>query len=432
MAWHLIVAVANPVASFGTDRRPIAAADPRPERGFVPRFKLLPSWTGSSSLFDLWILLTVSAAPSTASFNGHTTNIFRPPWSQILICKIKEDDTMAARSTILVLLTTAVVAVSSAGFLESLLSWELPNAVGRRSSMPPQSQCLCQTFNCLCCVDLNLTATIDLGGAACINVKQKEQNVSLNLSYGDNPVHNATIKIADAANKPTCMNLLSDLAQICAKFTSVQRTDAGYDGCLVIEPSLLGTPQVTYHMGCFNFNQVVRQIQVSAITETTEATESTEEDEETLNTEELIAAVTASAEQGIALFSQWLGLNLNPKLNLTSNNDNRIIDQRVVVSTTSRSARTHWDQEEKNEERFKQLLSAQDNVLKGSATIGRSIGAETTFVYSKPTELLSEKNSVERDLDEVKIANPRHLVMVPRESRRGGRAYNIHQHVNEI
>ncbi|KZC07491.1 hypothetical protein WN55_08262 [Dufourea novaeangliae] len=309
---------------------------------------------------------------------------------------------------------------------ETLLSWDLPDAVGRSST--PQSQCLCQTTNCLCCVDLNLTATIDLGGPACINVKQKEQNVSLNLSYGDNPVHNATIKIADAANKPTCMNLLSDLAQICAKFTSIKQSDAGYDGCLVIEPALLGTPQATYHMGCFNFNQVVRQVEVSAITETTEPAESTEE-EDSLNTEELIAAVTASAEQGIALFSQWLGLNLNPKLNLTNKNNNQGTNQRAEVPTTSRSARTHWDQDEKNDERFKQLLSAQDNVLKGSATIGRSIGAETTFVYSKPSELLSENSSGEKRVEEVV---PQHLAVVPKESRRGGRAYNIHQHVNEI
>ena len=33
MAWHLIVAVANPVASFRADRQPIA--DPRPAPGFV-------------------------------------------------------------------------------------------------------------------------------------------------------------------------------------------------------------------------------------------------------------------------------------------------------------------------------------------------------------------------------------------------------------
>ncbi|XP_029041540.1 uncharacterized protein LOC114875438 [Osmia bicornis bicornis] len=333
------------------------------------------------------------------------------------------------RCTILVLLTTAVALVSSAGLLETLLSWELPDAVGR--STAPQSQCLCQTSNCLCCVDLNLTATIDLGGPACINVKQKEQNVSLNLSYGDNPVHNATIRIADAANRPTCMNLLSDLAQICAKFTSMKQAEAGYDGCLVIEPALLGTPQATYPMGCFNFNQVVRQVEASTIIETTEATDSSEEEDDSLNTEELIAAVSASAEQGIALFSQWLGLNLNPKLNLTSKNNNQETNQRAVPSTTSRSARAQWDQEEKNDERFKQLLSAQDNILKGSAMIGQSNGAETTFVYSKPPELLSEKISDGRRVDEMKIA-PQHLAVVPKESRRGGRAYNIHQHVNEI
>lgn len=74
----------------------------------------------------------------------------------------------------------------------------------------------------------------------------------------------ANIFTADAANRPTCMNLLSDLAQICAKFTSMKQAEAGYDGCLVIEPALLGTPQATYPMGCFNFNQVVRQVEASA------------------------------------------------------------------------------------------------------------------------------------------------------------------------
>lgn len=85
---------------------------------------------------------------------------------------------------------------------ETLLSWDIPDAVGR--STAPQSQCLCQTSNCLCCIDLNLTTAIggglvvdDLDGRACINIKQKEQNISLNLSYGDNPVHNATIKIGN-------------------------------------------------------------------------------------------------------------------------------------------------------------------------------------------------------------------------------------------
>lgn len=91
-------------------------------------------------------------------------------------------------------------------------------------------------------------------------------------------------------------------------------------------------------------------------------------------------------------------------------------------------------QNDKSDERFKQLLSAQDNVLKGSATIGQPHDAETTFVYSRPSDLMTEKNATEdakRKL-EAEAAAPKHLVVVPKESRRGGRAYNIHQHVNEI
>ena len=54
------------------------------------------------------------------------------------------------------------------------------------------------------------------------------------------------------------MNLLSDLAQICAKFVSMRRPTQGeqwYTGCLVIEPALLGAPQATYPVGCFTFDR---------------------------------------------------------------------------------------------------------------------------------------------------------------------------------
>ncbi|XP_011252409.1 uncharacterized protein LOC105248987 [Camponotus floridanus] len=341
---------------------------------------------------------------------------------------------MATRATILVLMITLVV-VASAGLLETLLSWDLPEIEARSTTSQPK--CLCQTSGCLCCVDLNLTAAIDIGGPVCINLRQKEQNVTLNLTYRDNPVHNATIKIANAANKPTCMNLLLDVAQICARFTSMKQAEiGGYDGCIAIEPVLLDRELATYHMGCFNFYHGVRQIEMPAITETTESVPDTTDDEDDgLNTDELIAAVSASAEHGIALFTQWLGLNLNPKLNLT-NKENGLSQQgHQQRADSSRSARNMVDiQNEKSDERFKQLLSAQDNILKGSATIGQSNGMETTFVYSKPTDLLTERNATEeakRKL-EAEVVAPQHRVVVPKESRRGGRAYNIHQHVNEI
>lgn len=175
---------------------------------------------------------------------------------------------------------------------------------------------------------------------------------------------------------------------------------------------------------------------VRSITETTETTDVSDDDEDTLNTDELIAAVSASAEHGIALFSQWLGLHLNPQLNLTNKEESQEQQQRPsYVDTSARSGRNMADlQIEKNDERFKQLLSAQDNVQKGSATIGQSNGQETTFVYSKPADLMASDNATEdaKKKLEMEVKVPQHLVVVPRESRRGGRAYNIHQHVNEI
>ncbi|XP_066598360.1 uncharacterized protein [Prorops nasuta] len=327
-------------------------------------------------------------------------------------------------------LVALFAAANSAGLLETLLSWNLPESEGRSTS--PQSQCQCQNLSCFCCIDLNLTTTIELDGPACLHVQQKEQNVSLNFRYKSSLRHQATIKIVDAANKPTCMNLLADLAQMCAKFISMKQVDNGFDGCLVLEPVLLSSPQETYHMGCFNFNGGrVSEIEASAIPETTEGAEAADEEEEEdgLNTEDLIAAVSAGAEQGIALFSEWLGLSLNPRLNFTSTTPSPPTE----APTSSRSSRKMQDlQDERNDERFKQLLSAQDNIQKGSATIGRSPGTPTTFIYSSPS--LSENPSATSgtEIPQAQPVVPSHLVVVPKESRRGGRAYNIHQHVNEI
>jgi hypothetical protein len=66
-----------------------------------------------------------------------------------------------------------------------------------------------------------------------------------------------------------------------------------------------------------------------------------EEDDNDLNAEELLAAVSASAEQGIVLFSQWLGLNISPKLNITSGsniNDQSMKLERPYIN--SRHGRT--------------------------------------------------------------------------------------------
>ncbi|XP_046628174.1 uncharacterized protein LOC124309002 [Neodiprion virginianus] len=339
---------------------------------------------------------------------------------------------------------SVMVTVSSAGILDTLFSWGLAETEAR-STTPPPSKCLCQASGCLCCVDLNLTAAIDLGGPVCLNIKQKEENVTLNMSFGENAMHNATIRIAEAANKRTCMNLLSDLAQLCATFTTVKEAASGYDGCLAVEPELLSTTQAVYQIGCFNFNQDnIRQLDTTAaealttteVPETSEAPETGDgagEDEDyNLNPDELIAAVSASAEQGIALFSQWLGLNLNPSLNQTTSP----IEDASGSSGSSRGARKLEGEVQrdaiKSEERFKQILSAQDNIQKESPRLGQVPDVETTYVYTEPPRPGSLASLVEPEAVKQPEVSIDGLAVVPRESRRGGRAYNIHQHVNEI
>lgn len=72
------------------------------------------------------------------------------------------------------------------------MSWDLHDAEGR--STAPQPKCLDQANGYLCCVDIVFTPGIK-ARPACVNINQKNNNVTLNLSYGDSPVHNATIKI---------------------------------------------------------------------------------------------------------------------------------------------------------------------------------------------------------------------------------------------
>lgn len=51
------------------------------------------------------------------------------------------------------------------------------------------------------------------------------------------------------------MDLFSDLAQMCTKFTQIMRVQNGIKGCLTIEPLLLGVVQSSYNVGCFNMDE---------------------------------------------------------------------------------------------------------------------------------------------------------------------------------
>lgn len=50
------------------------------------------------------------------------------------------------------------------------------------------------------------------------------------------------------------MDLFSDLAQMCAKFSGLTKVAKGVKGCVSMEPLLLGVSQTVYDVGCFNMD----------------------------------------------------------------------------------------------------------------------------------------------------------------------------------
>lgn len=153
------------------------------------------------------------------------------------------------------------------------------------------------------------------------------------------------------------------------------------------------------------------------------ATASSEDDDSDI-TEDIAYVVRAGAEYGLSLFSRWLGLDqqLNGKNDAAANQTTPV--RQASAQRSARGGITFpLPAQISYEERFKQLLIAQDNIHQepvelGNGNVQSQHVPKTTYVYSKSLEA---GNSSEP------VAN-----VVPRESRRGGRAYNIHRHVNEI
>ena len=48
------------------------------------------------------------------------------------------------------------------------------------------------------------------------------------------------------------MDILLDLAQMCASFNEIAKTENGMKACVSLEPTFLGDPQDSYHLGCFD------------------------------------------------------------------------------------------------------------------------------------------------------------------------------------
>ncbi|XP_058056276.1 uncharacterized protein LOC131207670 [Anopheles bellator] len=199
------------------------------------------------------------------------------------------------------------------------------------------SKCLCNGPSCICCIDFNMTF-VDLGGPGCVRLKylSAEEGIALNVSYGDSVLHSQRVKGPDPA--PTCLNVFSSLAQICARFNELLPTDEGMRGCLQLEPMLLGDVQIELPLGCFRMGPNGMEVIKSAEEQIREQIPSESEESTTpiavvgeqspapvaagnatsalsllddLSTADILAAVSESTDEGIAMISNWLGLSVN-------------------------------------------------------------------------------------------------------------------------
>ncbi|KAG8228333.1 hypothetical protein J437_LFUL009378 [Ladona fulva] len=187
--------------------------------------------------------------------------------------------------------------------------------------------CFCESpLTCICCMDFNLTF-VNLGGPGCVRMKylRDVESMAVNISYGDSVLHSEMVKGPNP--EPTCMNIFTEWAQFCARFRDLGPTESGMKACLQFEPVLLGQVQTQYQVGCFetgpdgiNFDSSATPVAEDGI-----ALNSTYPgaagSEEGLSEAELIAAVNESAEDGIAFFSNLLGLNFGESLAGSSQNN---------------------------------------------------------------------------------------------------------------
>ncbi|KAJ1527100.1 hypothetical protein ONE63_008637 [Megalurothrips usitatus] len=211
-------------------------------------------------------------------------------------------------------------------------------AASAAASSGPRRTCHCSGPACMCCLDFNMTY-IDLGGPGCVRLRYLGQDagVAMNVSYGDSLLHSEVVK--DSSPSQTCMDILSSLAQVCARFSSleaVQAEDASENskrGCLQLEPNLLGEVQASYPVGCFRMTPQSMTLEPQSAAPAVPTGQPEEGEGVTagetgsptspseLSAESLIAAVSETAEQGIDLLTNWLGLALEDDNSTTAATD---------------------------------------------------------------------------------------------------------------
>lgn len=157
----------------------------------------------------------------------------------------------------------------------------------------------------------------------CVRLKylSAEEGIAINVSYGESLLHNEIVKGPDPA--PSCLNIFAKLAQMCARFTGLLPTDDGMRGCIRLEPMLLGEPQLELPMGCFKMGPNGMEVIQSPEEQIQEQKPEVEADKDSNGTAasaeildgitaaDILTAVNESAEQGIALLTNWLGLAPN-------------------------------------------------------------------------------------------------------------------------
>lgn len=163
-------------------------------------------------------------------------------------------------------------------------------------------------------------------GCVRLNYLSPEEGIAINVSYGESLLHNEVVKGPDPP--PTCLNIFAQLAQMCARFKGLMPTDDGLKGCVSLEPMLLGEAQLDLPIGCFRMSprgmeiiqspaEIINEQKPLESSDKVDNGNSTSEDSEGpeslagYTAEDILAAVNESAEQGIALITNWLGIAPN-------------------------------------------------------------------------------------------------------------------------
>ncbi|KAF5284814.1 hypothetical protein FQA39_LY04539 [Lamprigera yunnana] len=232
-----------------------------------------------------------------------------------------------------------VFALENTPNIFDLLSWDLEDEMeaekrDESSSNVTQRSCVCNGGpSCMCCVDFNITY-FDFGGPGCVYMKyvSPDKGMSVNISFGESILHSQVVKGSNP--EPTCISVLANLVQMCARFSNVIPVEDGLKGCLQLEPKLLGDVPTTFNIGCFiigpdgmkqnpyNESNLTKFLANDNSNKNETGTETEE-----LNEEELIAVVNETAEQGLVFFGNWLGL--------FGKSDNNETNTETVNETTS-------------------------------------------------------------------------------------------------